>query len=108
MAARDSPVGILAGGERLNPTGRAELVLDHVPIELVGPQILLALEELELSGGRKRKTDRGSRSGGLVWSIVHGLSVLLADGQMRRKGGTQLSRRAGMGLAEAVTQLFCA
>ena len=43
-----------------------------------------------------------------AWSIVHGLSVLLADGQMRRKDGTQLSKRAGMSLARAVTQLFCA
>lgn len=43
-----------------------------------------------------------------AWSIVHGLSVLLADGQMRRKDGTQLSRRAGLSLAQAVTQLFCA
>ena len=43
-----------------------------------------------------------------AWSIVHGLSVLLADGQMRRTDGTQLSKRAGMSLAQAVTQLFCA
>ncbi|HZT02876.1 MAG TPA: TetR/AcrR family transcriptional regulator [Steroidobacteraceae bacterium] len=43
-----------------------------------------------------------------AWSIVHGLSVLLADGQMRRQDGTQLSRRAGLSLAQAVTQLFCA
>lgn len=43
-----------------------------------------------------------------AWSIVHGLSVLLADGQMRRKDGTHLSMRAGMSLAHAVTQLFCA
>jgi hypothetical protein len=42
------------------------------------------------------------------WSIVHGLSVLLADGQMQCKDGTQLSRSAQMSLAHAVTRLFCA
>lgn len=43
-----------------------------------------------------------------AWSIVHGLSVLLVDEQLRCQDGTPLSKRAQIGLAHAVTRLFCA
>jgi len=43
-----------------------------------------------------------------AWSIVHGLSVLLADGQLRCKDGTLFSKTAQMGLSHAVIRLFCA
>ena len=43
-----------------------------------------------------------------AWSIVHGLSVLLADGQLRGPEGKALPRSAQMHLAQTVTRLFCA
>lgn len=42
-----------------------------------------------------------------AWAIVHGLTVLLADGQIRAREGSQLTKHQQMRLASAVTGLFC-
>jgi hypothetical protein len=42
-----------------------------------------------------------------AWSIVHGLTVLLADQQIRSHDGSALTKRAQMSLANSVTALFC-
>lgn len=42
-----------------------------------------------------------------AWSIVHGLAVLLADGQLTGPDGNPLSREAQSTLATEVTGLFC-
>ena len=41
-----------------------------------------------------------------AWAIVHGLTVLLADGQIRAREGTRLTKQQQMKLASAVTGLF--
>jgi AcrR family transcriptional regulator len=42
-----------------------------------------------------------------AWAIVHGLTVLLADGQIRAREGSQLTKHQQLRLASAVTGLFC-
>jgi hypothetical protein len=42
-----------------------------------------------------------------AWSIVHGLTILLADGQIRSRDGRPLSKHDQMRLANSVTALFC-
>jgi hypothetical protein len=59
-------LGMLAHGERLNSTSRAEPVLDHVPIELVRRQIILAFGQLELTRGRKRQQAAQSAAPGAI------------------------------------------
>lgn len=42
-----------------------------------------------------------------AWSIVHGLTVLLADGQIRTRAGNRPTKREQLSLANAVTAVFC-
>lgn len=42
-----------------------------------------------------------------AWAIVQGLTALLADGQIRDRDGSRLSKQRQMALASAVTALFC-
>ena len=42
-----------------------------------------------------------------AWAIVHGLTVLLVDGQIQAPEGSSLTRHQQMRLAGAVTTLFC-
>lgn len=42
-----------------------------------------------------------------AWAIVHGLTVLLADGQIQTRGGNRPTKREQMRLAGAVTSVFC-
>ena len=42
-----------------------------------------------------------------AWAIVHGVTVLLADGQIRSRDGSRLSKHQQIRLATAVTALFC-
>ena len=42
-----------------------------------------------------------------AWAIVHGLTVLLADGQIRTREGNRPTKREQMKLAGAVTAVFC-
>lgn len=45
--------------------------------------------------------------GAAAWSIVHGLTVLLADNRLRGPEGKSLSQQSQLSLAAAVTGLFC-
>jgi len=45
--------------------------------------------------------------GAAAWSIVHGLTVLLAEGQIHGPDGKSLSQQGQLSLAAAVTGLFC-
>jgi hypothetical protein len=45
--------------------------------------------------------------GAAAWSIVHGLTVLLAEGQLHGPDGKSLPQHRQLSLAAAVTGLFC-
>jgi hypothetical protein len=45
--------------------------------------------------------------GAAAWAIVHGLTILLADGRLRGPDGKPLTESAQLNLAAAVTGLFC-
>jgi AcrR family transcriptional regulator len=45
--------------------------------------------------------------GAAAWAIVHGLTVLLVDGQLRVQEGGRVTKQRQMKLASAVTALFC-
>jgi AcrR family transcriptional regulator len=59
-----------------------------------------------LQGGELRAADEEVVEAA-AWSIVHGLTVLLADRQIRSRDGGALSKHDQMRLATAVTGLFC-